>query len=168
MIERKTVLVLGAGASKPYGFPLGYELTWEIKKVLLNGTNPRVTNAIRKACDEKDVWDFCHVFSHSGQRSIDNFLAHSKNPDHWKIGKLLIAAIIKHYESETILFDRSKDDDDHWYEYLWERLSRQVGIVPWEDFHKNQLSVITFNYDRSLETYLTTVMGNTYGKSKEE
>ena len=34
MIEKKTVLVLGAGASKPYGFPTGGELQDEISAVL--------------------------------------------------------------------------------------------------------------------------------------
>lgn len=44
MITRRTVLVLGAGASKPYGYPLGGELRNQICGVWRRGREPRSGN----------------------------------------------------------------------------------------------------------------------------
>ena len=40
--------------------------------------------------------------------------------------------------------------------------------APFDEFASNQLSVITFNYDRSLEHYLLTVLQNAHGRTFEE
>ena len=162
MIETKTVLVLGAGASYPYGLPLGSGLKRTIRKFLSGGCTPAATEAIRRVYNEADVRDFCVTFEESGQESIDNFLA--RRTEFMDLGKLVIAAIIKDAEDRWKLFDRNTEDDDHWYEYLWNRLSGGS----WEDLRNNQLSIITFNYDRSLETYLGIAMQNTYGKADVE
>ena len=37
--------------------------------------------------------------------------------------------------------------------------------TPFEDFEKNLVSVITFNYDRSLEQFLFISLKSRYGKS---
>ena len=39
---------------------------------------------------------------------------------------------------------------------------------PFSDFGKNQLTFITFNYDRSLEHFLYTALIHKYGKTTEE
>jgi hypothetical protein len=56
-------------------------------------------------------------------------------------------------------YDRSYD----WYQYLWSKLS-----ASWEHFEHNNLRVISFNYDRSLEEYLTGAMMHTFGKERPD
>ena len=81
-------------------------------------------------------------------------------PEYLDVGKALIAAELIVCERETALFRR---DGKSWYEYLFNELSTNFC-----DFEKNQLSILTFNYDRSLEHYLLTSLQNSYDKSIEE
>jgi len=50
-----------------------------------------------------------------------------------------------------------------WYEYFYNKLNARF-----EDFIQNNVSVITFNYDRSLEHYLLTAIQNDYGRTEAE
>ena len=49
--------------------------------------------------------------------------------------------------------------EDHWYQYLAHFLSSGVSK---EHFADHKLSIVTFNYDRSLEEYLYRVLGARY------
>src|SRR5258708_38955318 len=60
-------------------------------------------------------------------------------------------------ENEPHLFKR---DGKSWYEYLFNQLNTQF-----EDFGRNQLKILTFNYDRSLEHFLFTALKNASGTS---
>ena len=51
----------------------------------------------------------------------------------------------------------------HWYEYLFNQMGTNL-----EDFRNSQLSVITFNHDRSLEHFLFLALRHSYGLSDEE
>lgn len=67
-------------------------------------------------------------------------------------------------ESETInnLFPPNQPKD-HWYEALWQRLK----APSWNEFKKNTIAIITFNYDRSFEHYFVTILRNQYNISRE-
>ena len=54
-------------------------------------------------------------------------------------------------------------DGKDWYQYLSVRINSSF-----EDFGKNNLSIITFNYDRSLEDYLLNSLMNLHGKTRDE
>lgn len=54
-------------------------------------------------------------------------------------------------------------DGKDWYEYLSVKLNSSF-----EEFGENQLSIITFNYDRSLENYLLNSLMNLHGKALDE
>ena len=47
---------------------------------------------------------------------------------------------------------------DHWYESLWRKLNCQS----WRRFKEQPITIVSFNYDRSLEHYLTSVVCNNY------
>jgi hypothetical protein len=98
----------------------------------------------------------------SGQESVDVFLEHraKENPRLLELGKLAIAYCLVPYEQAWTLFRKREND---WYEYLFKGLN-----ALFEEFSKNRLSIVTFNYDRSLEHYLLTAIKNSYGKSDEE
>lgn len=57
------------------------------------------------------------------------------------------------------LYDPPEPDGD-WYLHLSERLNSSF-----DEFEQNKLSIVTFNYDRSLEHYLFTSLLNWHGRS---
>jgi hypothetical protein len=155
MIEVPTVLILGAGASFPYGLPLGGELSQRI----INDTadrNGELRRFLTIAGAHDDLVEkFRIAFSRSATPSIDAFLA--RREEFTLLGKLVIAHIIKRCEAPHLLWNRSPATDD-WYPYLWHHL----GEGPLESFRKNKVSIITFNYDRSLETFLLEALLHNY------
>ncbi len=164
MIEQNTLLILGAGASKPYEFPLGSELRWQILEKFQN--QEICFHALEKnGYSEGDILKFHHALQRSGQKSVDAFLERRTDKYRYKfieIGKIAIAMMLLPQETEQVLFD--KGTTRNWYQLLYEQLLTQS----FEDFGSNNLSVITFNYDRSLEHYLLTALQNDYGKNLEE
>ena len=150
MIEIPTVLILGAGASKPYDYPLGIELKDEIIKKLdhMNHFNSGWINELN--CDVDLVEEFIRNFDGSTRTSIDSFLNYHKD-DYEQIGKIALVDIISSCENgpinltnEEILRPKPKADD--WYSYLAEFLYN----CDFEDINNNKLSIISYNYDRSL------------------
>ncbi|OGE22542.1 MAG: hypothetical protein A3J42_05595 [Candidatus Dadabacteria bacterium RIFCSPHIGHO2_12_FULL_53_21] len=168
MIERRTVLIVGAGASKPYGFPTGTELKNEILGINMRRTieiaNLKKHDAnyspiwryIFDTCGERTVESFLSSLSRSGRNSVDAFI--ERRPEFTDIGKLLISYQLIQYENEELLYR----DGGNWYQYLYDKLD-----ASFEDFPKNNLSIITYNYDRSLEHYLLMCLKNDYGVSEK-
>jgi hypothetical protein len=152
MIVKDTVLILGAGASKPYGFPLGAELRDEVirakNKIELDYLNGDWEFKLRYPI-------FAGELRTSGYSSVDAFL---ENRSEWiKIGKLAIAHKLILYEQKARVFPPNQPRD-HWYECLWQKLS----APSWNQFKKNRITIISFNYDRSLEHYLSGIIWNNF------
>jgi len=159
MIQTPTVLVLGAGASMPYGFPSGRDLK---NKIVKSPSHVYLLPRAAKNPLEAQKWNQkCDLLRQdlrlSAQASVDAFLEH--RPDHLELGKRLMAHMLISVENPNGLYP----DDPDWYQYLWQRM----GTSP-DKFHENKLSVITFNYDRSLEHFLFTALVNSYRLSKED
>lgn len=178
MITNETVLVLGAGASIPYGYPSGHSL----RQMLINPSlfDPALA---KQSLDQENVDTFCRSFMLSGMKSIDAFLARrgkdylndgQKNIE--DIGKYGIALALRQNKSlDTLfhnpeLFDRGGgiDRQDNWYEYLWAQLSSGITNSNLAEFSKTRLTVVTFNYDLSLEHYLFTAAKYSYGLADDE
>ncbi|MBI1816627.1 MAG: hypothetical protein HYR72_16745 [Deltaproteobacteria bacterium] len=161
MIWRRTVLVLGAGASAEFGFPSGFELLRQLTYPSPDTrSNPVLTRLADCGYDPSTITQFSMALAHSGKTSVDAFLEH--RPDFLEVGKAAIACALIPCESDDRLFDRSKAAPS-WYDYLYDKLN-----APPQKFEGNQLSVITFNYYRSLEHYLTTALVNSYRISRDE
>lgn len=152
MISTNTVLILGAGASAPYGFPLGRPLQAQICQQLSpeHHANDHRQVLIGLGHTANDIEDFRNELRHFDLGSVDEFL--ENNPDYMSLGKLAIASALIPYEDERRLFPPLAPVD-HWYKQLADALEIQSEAVC-----DNQLSVLTFNYDRSLEEYLRTVI----------
>ena len=155
MIEKSTVLILGAGASMPYGFPSGEGLMQEI----LEGIRPNLGKELFRVLlgfgfKSDDIDNFYTGLKHFRKFSVDEFL--ERQPDFMKIGKIVITLTLSTYEKKDELFEQKSDKD--WYRHLWVKLSDTT----FEEFDKNQLSIITFNYDRSIEHFLFTAMRALY------
>lgn len=157
MFRRKTVLVLGAGASIPYGFPSGQGLIDQI-----TGTLEVVEKRalLEEGFDGVDYTDLQDALRKAQPASIDAFLKY--RPDLRRVGKFAIALMLVRQERAGRLW---QPEDNRQREELWySRLLNLIAESP-EDFASNQLSIVTFNYDRSLEQYLFQAAKNRYGLS---
>ena len=141
MINTPTVLILGAGASAPYGFPLGRGLRDLVCDI--SGTIAAVV-AAAVGQDVEQVEEFVTTLRHSGYTSVDWFL--EDRTEFISVGKAAIAAALIPLEQSERLFPPHAPVA-HWYESLLNTLDTPQGA-----FAENQLSIITFNYDRSLST----------------
>jgi len=156
MLTKKHVLVLGAGASQPFDFPTGVELSKLVSRQLLEGHDAfnRLTEVGYAA---EKIRNFRDSFFLSGKNSVDAFLEH--RTDLMELGKFATAAVLIPYEREDKLFGY----DNNWLRYLYNRLN-----TSFEDFGSHQLSIITFNYDRTVEHFFFTSLQNSYAKNVEE
>lgn len=174
-----TVLILGAGASVDYGFPTGHELSdqignsdsWtEIKSQLLQDQAP-----YPKSCRsyERGFNLIERHFFGSRNLSIDSWLDKDENLECVGAAKIIIAHLIAQRENSDFsrrgFFSRQYDNRNRkpdWYQLLFNALSTNK----FEDFpaSNDKLTIVTFNYDRSLEFYLSQTMQNTYPGHLEE
>jgi hypothetical protein len=159
MVTKPTTLILGAGASAPFGFPTGNALlqkalSWA--NVEVGRTNPHIFRGIGIEKPKIDL--FREALSKSGTASVDSFLEH--RPEFLDIGKAVIALELIGCEQEHKLFEHN---ETNWYQYLFNELNTNF-----DDFNKNKLSILTFNYDRSLEHYLLTALHHKYNKPMAE
>ncbi len=161
MITKSTVFVLGAGASREFGYPSGLELCELLAAPDLSGgrTGPLAT-LVSCRYAEREVRAFAEALRLSGRLSVDAFLEH--RPEFLKIGKAAIAAALIPAENRFWLF-RRVEGRQSLYDYIWAKLNAKPN-----DFDRNQVAFITFNYDRSLEEYLTVAMQNSYGLTATE
>lgn len=159
MIKKKTVFVLGAGASHPYGFPLGRELVFEVPKRLRVTTKRLSGEFIRLFQDADDAYDIDGFTQKliGSNLSVDAYLEH--HPEHLKIGKAGIALCLIPHENINGLV--RNESERKWYEYLFQ----QMGSNP-DEFRQsvNSLSVITFNYDRSFEYFIFNSTSDAFGE----
>jgi hypothetical protein len=197
MFTEPTVIILGAGASLDYDFPLGDALV----KNIINGLRTLKLDEIITGApwaEKRKENDFgLHPYqalisylwgsSHDNEenaaiqaykqanfhtnllkgleatidqhRSIDAFLR--ENPGQQKIGKLYIALeILRHLACKKSFQENNVDynpkispsNESGWYGRLIQQIKK--GANSGDDLIKDQLTVITFNYDTSLEIYL--------------
>ena len=160
MITTPTVLVLGAGASCPYGFPTAKQLRNDICEAFSNRDTPASRLLGDNVAPAKKFLEFREAFWKSGTSSVDAFL--EGRPEFLDVGKFAIAYCLIPYENEQNLYDPPEPDGD-WYSHLSKILNSSF-----DEFENNKLSIITFNYDRSLDHYLFTSLLNWHGKSVDD
>ncbi len=147
----KTIFILGAGASYPYGFPLGQELVTSIIKSSsykvdsigrVNATPDYLGGLLASGFLKSDIDNFRHYLRESNPNSIDAYL--SENKHFLQIGKSCIAYILLKHESNFGYIAARGGD---WYNYLG-------NILTTADPDNFDLKIYSFNYDRSLEYFL--------------
>jgi hypothetical protein len=151
MLDKFSYLfIVGAGAGKPYGLPTGKELYLHLQQ------NCHFTHG---DWAEAATYFMEELRLTSGV-SIDKYI--NINAARLKdIGVLSIAAAIHFYETQSCLSmpPRYLPNGD-WMTYLFEKMHR--GLNTPEDLLKlhdnNHVAFITFNYDRSLEHFLFSVL----------
>lgn len=156
MIAKPTVLVLGAGASVHVGYPLGGDLVND----LCRQRNSDLDNGLPMHWTAEAANSFLTRLSRAGHYSIDAFL--ETVPDQADLGKYLIARELKRHEDIDKLFS---PNNPGWYQYVFNRLLENNSV---SGFSSSHLSIITFNYDRSLEAYLHEALIARFQMSTDE
>ncbi len=165
MIKDRTVFILGAGASAPYGYPVGKDLRKEIishypgdcqhyleRKARVKSLIPQEVAKARR---------FAEMFDKSGTESIDLFLA--INPEFMQDGKRAIIFRILIAEGRSRFREAMEEPNQDWYTYLLKKLTE--GLTKKDDykhFCENNVAFITFNYDRSLEHFMYDALINRF------
>ena len=164
MIKTPTVFILGAGASKPFGFPTGAELRQLLCTGLIEG------NAIIRSLNQigegrSAIQQFRLSFQGSAVKSIDAFVAYQPK---WKdIAEKAIAATLLPIENRSMLTTvGGRPGNSDWYGQLWGHLV-EGAVIP-EDLKNNKVKFITFNYDRSLDQFLLDAIACTFGIDYEK
>lgn len=143
MFTEKTVLFLGAGASKEYGYPLGGELGQQILNILKNENTRNQYKEI--GFDDKIIAEFINQLEFGQYWSVDELLG--RESDLTELGKVAICKRISDCEGPNIF------RQDLWYSKLITFMDSKKG-----NLIKNKLSIVTLNYDRSLEAFLHKVI----------
>lgn len=161
MISKRTTLLLGAGASAHLGYPLGTGLRDNILSMMnppdkRNGDLARLVGHL----GSEELWrPFAEHLSRGGWRSPDAFL--EKHREFIPLGKTLMAIALKQCEHPMSVFPPSNNG---WYGYLGDCLLEATV----DEFRKNKLSIVTFNYDRSIEFFLHNLVKYRYVLSDGE
>jgi hypothetical protein len=150
MIEIPTVFILGAGASKPYGYPTAAELR---EFIIINFCNEYRSLLEKASVDAQTITRFLHdaqifvdAFNDSSIESIDQFL--SINPSFTSIGKKVITLSILYKEKMSALNEGMglSNASKSWYRLLFKHMTS--GLKEPSDFVKfpeNKVAFITFN-----------------------
>lgn len=159
MATNKTVLILGAGASRPYFFPTANELRKIIigeRKVeqtfhdehpqeqIPRGMTGDFTASLGFSPFEKArCTDFIRKFTATDFYSVDRFCF--EHPEFSEFAQMYIATIL--LRSEALMKPYG-----NWLQQIWNDV-----IYPELYSGSPPLEIITFNYDRTLEFYFRTV-----------
>lgn len=170
MITEKTLFILGAGAHVPYGFPDAKGLK---TKIISESTNQRlylynktISNGseFERQVIKSDGQKFTNEFNNSGIYSIDLFLSlrnEFKNQGKWAIINSILSAENEHKRS------RQYNLDD-WLLYLYNNMVAGISSNDQkDDFYRNNVGFLTFNYDRMIEHYFERYLSATFNLSGE-
>ncbi len=168
MARLHTVLVLGAGASQPYGFPTGRELKEYIWRTLKSAGDSAYENAERSQVvsalealgfDRALQFDLSRKLEQTPRASIDAFL--ECQPRFIDLGRAAIVSALLPFESKADL-NKSPSMDGRWYDYLYNKIVPSVERVS-----QAGIGVITFNYDRSFKEYFIGALQNDFELSRD-
>lgn len=191
MFKSKTVFVVGAGASCEAGLPSGGDLKSEIARVLdirfdewgdnlVSGDRKLVETLRRAARDAGDPRGLINPYLQKAWRirdvvpaaaiSIDNFLdAHRGDAAMELCGKLGIVKSILDAERKSKLKPREAGEPDFtlrdltgtWYVGFLQMLTEGIRKPEVQNIFEN-VSIITFNYDRCIERFLAQSLADYY------
>ncbi len=190
-MKRNTVFVVGAGASKEFGLPLGSELQSQIAAMV----NIKFQDGHNQSSGDYEIMHCCRVDSRErnfpdvnpylyagwlihdgikGTDSIDNFMKkHSESELLQFVAKLGIAKAISQAEASSLmnLADTSRQSkldlqrlEHTWLVKLFRHIQRDVDKPDLAKFFEG-VSFIVFNYDRCVEFFFVQAISLVYGVS---
>lgn len=188
MFRSKTVFVLGAGASAEVGLPVGKKLLEQISRLIdirydhfqMVSGDHLISQALKVILDEgggvinynehlQVAWQ---VISSANQAlSIDNIVDSLEDSRVELVAKLGIARAIHAAEGNSAFFKPVDRDPlklnyskfgDSWYTGFTNLICENRRKSELEKVFEN-LSIVSFNYDRCIENYLPKSIANYYG-----
>jgi hypothetical protein len=190
MFARKTLVIVGAGASTECGLPTGRQLTEKIASLLdirfekvydqVSGDD-LICQALRVAIQRedpnaRDINSHLHAARHIRDAmpqalSIDNFIDAHRGDDRIELcGKLAIARAILEAEQNSKLYvdpgGRSAAPNftalrDTWFNSFFMLLTENCRVEQ-VDERMSSVAMIIFNYDRCIEHFLYQSLQNYY------
>lgn len=194
MIVNPTVFVLGAGASEPYGFPVGSKLAQRVCDLMPRGIGAREDerdlNELREWELTPNGYDFSKKlaaqlpvdFRESGCDTLDEFVQPPGNRKFLPLVKAGIAKILTSCENDNTLFPQAPSQPQPLFRIQnnqvlhqqiyedgdWMRyLFKTMRADSPEKFQQNQVKVVTFNFDRSFERKLYLMLQASYGLAQQ-
>jgi len=169
MLNRFITLILGAGISLDFDYPLDKELKNEIQELVRFylydhdqdkiRENNKKWNAIHNMKFDRDLLiEFHKDLQRFDFNTIDQFLE-SNHDIYGTVAKFFIALVLLSYENFENLY---RPDRATTYNFLFNHLIKDNS-----DISDNKISIITYNYDLSLEEYLFNRINN-FVKDKDE
>src|ERR1044072_231012 len=188
MFKRRTLFIVGAGASAEVKFDIGWQLAQKIADNMRPARGERRHEATikddflldefrRRVGHDKGYQDFMEAARriHEGielTHSVDDFLnVHQQDPLIVEIGKAaIIRAVLQAEKDCTMYVDHSnafnrlsfRDIADTWFVKLMRVLAPGSGPQAAADAFHN-VTFIVFNYDRCLEHFLEYAISSLYG-----
>lgn len=189
----KTVFVIGAGASREAGLPLGTELKLQLADFLkidfddfdrMKHINPMLFNALREVYGY-DRHKLQLAFTNCKQISdnmplaisIDNFVdAHRNNQTLAKISKMAIVNCILDAERKSKMYFELHEDPNSidfsklaetWYLSFFQRITENCSVDELEE-RLELVSLVIFNYDRCVEHFLYHAFMSYYKMTSED
>lgn len=174
MLQRPTAFVIGAGASRDFGFPVGGALAADIAQVfnlnfdyqtLVSGSLP-IYEAVKRAIpslDNQSAFDLCHRIRRglTHYDSIDDYVEAANDDQVAVAAKIAIFDIIGRAERNSTLAGLGSPKSSAHVENLrtsWPAQLLRLALrgVRHSDISSlfENISVVSFNYDRALEHYL--------------
>lgn len=171
-MTQETVLVLGAGASAPYDFPTAEQLMFDVGAATraprvadFGGDGDAVGTLLHHGFEREEISLFREQLRKSGQRSVDIFLEYNPNERWMRLGKIAMASVLVKCEDPDIKnLQANYREKGRWYHVLWDTIK---GSSPEEPLEADKLSVISFNYDRSLEFALCHNLMGSFSLSRK-
>jgi hypothetical protein len=186
--NKKTIYILGAGASYDWNFSLGNELKTKISRMYeVNSTSGLFSNSaldrehsqLTRSNKFEEAQSLMVEASNIRNAmplsfSIDNYLdSHSENNTLTFLGKLGIVRTILELESASKLNAKNSGAESFaiqnkcWHTLLFQSLVENCTFEQYKERLKN-ISFIIFNYDRVLEHYLLIATKIYFRKTVDE
>lgn len=196
MIEKRTALIVGAGASAECGLPVGSKLKDRIAKLLdirfehgsrqISG-DPTICDALRQAVQQeqppsRDINPHLHACRRIRDAmpqamSIDNFIdVHQGDNCVELCGKLaIVRSILEAEKGSHLYFDPHRGDraprfealQVTWFNSFFQLLTENCRAPELEKRFAG-LTLIVFNYDRCIEHFLYYALQNYYSITAEQ
>ncbi len=193
MVKDNTVIVVGAGASKEFGLPIGSELLYEVSKVLrISREGPRIDDEIIDSALEIYTYKFKPHDPYYGQKSlisaakniiqaiplslsIDNLIDERKDKDIEVCAKIGIAKTILDAEKNSTIYFNPKDSynldfeksKQTWLNHIFKIIKQNCDFDSLPE-RLDQVKFIVFNYDRCVEHYIYNAIQNAYSVNEYE
>jgi hypothetical protein len=166
LLKYKTVFVLGAGASMPYGFPSGMKLLEAAKNLTMDD----LAGMDSSQGDRRVHVGLLAALSGTQEESIDAML--ETQPENVQAaGKRIIAAEILSAESKVRKYLKELQNSNieirDWFSHLFSRMAEGVTTLK-AFFEGNDVNFVTYNYDRLVEQKMMSGLQAKYHASEAD